>query len=96
MFGFIKELSQISGVPFDSISGSFNINWLGEIVYVNNFIKILAYSSESVALKVKNNVINVNGQNLVIAQLSPKEIVLKGEITSVNLDKPVKPYKEIK
>ncbi len=85
MFGFVNELSQITGLPFDEISGGCNINWRGRMVYISNFIKILSYSEEKILLKIKNNVLTIAGQNLVIAQLSPKEIVLKGDILSLAL-----------
>ncbi len=89
MIGFVKELTEITGLPFNEISKGFKVCLLdGNIVYVSNFIKILAYSSGKVVLKVKNNVLNVEGSEICISQLSNKEIILNGNFTGIYLDKP--------
>lgn len=91
MFGFLEELSQISDIPFNVINGKFKICLLGEnLVYLSNFIKVLSYSQEKMSFKVKNNVINIEGQNLQISQISPKEIILKGNILNIGLERSVK------
>lgn len=91
MQGFLNEISTLTEIPFDYLSGNFKITILSfDVVYISNFIKILSYSNEQVTLKVKNNTLNIYGENISISQLSPKELILKGEFKNIECERNAK------
>lgn len=91
MYGFLKEISQIAEVPLDVVGGSFKVCMLGEnIIHVCNFSRILVYSENEVQFRVKGGVLKISGDKFLISQLNPKEMILKGVITSISFEKTVK------
>ena len=88
MYGFLKEIGEVAGVPLEVVGASFKVCMLGEnIVHVSNFSKILVYLENEVSFRVKGGVLKVVGESLCIAQLSPKEIVLKGKVSTILFEK---------
>lgn len=88
MQGYLDELSKIIKMPIDEIYKEYKIIYIGgRIVEILNFIKILCYSNEQIALKVTNNVINIEGSKLNIKELSKKDIVVSGNINKIYLSK---------
>lgn len=88
MQGYLDELSKIIKMPINEIYKEYKIIYIGgRIVEILNFIKILCYSNEQIALKVKNNVINIEGSKLNIKELSKKDIVVGGNINKIYLSK---------
>ena len=63
------------------------VMWCGDYVKITNHIKIITFSSEKVVLKTKNNLLNVEGENITIANMEPNELLLKGKIRTIYYEK---------
>lgn len=86
MENFLHELTEVAKLPFDEISKEFKVIMLGnKLLHITNYLKILDYSKESISLKVKKNILNVIGSDLIISQINKREIIIKGEIYSFSL-----------
>jgi sporulation protein YqfC len=57
------------------------------VVLVENFTSLCDYNSEYLILKLDKGQIKINGKNLVIKELSQKEINIYGEFFSIELMK---------
>ena len=78
---FVDEFSKITGLPISETLADYKlINMAGKAIYVQNYVKLLTYLPERVEFKIKNNSIIIEGEHLVIAQLSPKDALIKGNI----------------
>lgn len=84
MVGYINELLGMKNLD------SYKIVWGDEVIWIANYIKIIEYSKERVKLKVKNNVLIIEGCDISIDMLEKKELMLKGKINNVYLEKPFK------
>lgn len=86
MENYIKEILSICKLPYSEIGGDYKvINIGGKAIYICNFKKIIDYSSIRVVLKIKNNTLEIGGENLVINQINKGEILISGIINSCNL-----------
>lgn len=78
---FIEELSKITGLPLDETLTNYTLtNVGGRVVSVSNYKKLVSYHPNKVVLKIKNNELIIEGNNLKIAELSGKNVIIKGEI----------------
>ena len=90
MHGFLEEYSNILKLPINEISKDFKIILVGgKVIEIINYIKILTYSSAFVCLKIVNNEINIEGSNLIIKELSKKDMVISGNINKVYLSREI-------
>ena len=88
MVGFCSELCSVVGLPMKEVLNDYKVVYISSgAVMVTNFIKVLSYSTESIALKVKNNVLNIEGVGIEIKELSKSEIVAKGKINRIYLSR---------
>ena len=94
MKGFISEISEITGLPFEEIKKDFRIVQVGsKSIHIMNYSKILSYSNEQLILKIPNNKLEISGYNFEIKELNRREILLKGIVNSVMLSRPIVPAK---
>lgn len=88
MSQFFSNITKLTGLPFNEVTTDFKVVYLGGGgVFVSNYVKILVYNDELLALKVKSNVLNIEGKNLIIKQLSRGEIIVEGKINKIYLSK---------
>jgi sporulation protein YqfC len=86
MNNYIKELISICKLPFNEIIDDFKIVQISsKVIYVSNYKKIIDYTNTHLVLKVKNNTIEIEGENLFLSQINKSEIVVKGTIISIKL-----------
>lgn len=74
----IKDISNFKMVLYD------NAMW------ITHYIKILMCTSECVRLKVKNNILTIEGVNISIVLLEKNELILNGKFNNIFLEKPYK------
>ena len=78
---FIEELSKLTGLPLEETFNEYKItNIAGRVVCVENYIKLVTYMPDKIEFKTKNNHLIIEGANLKIAQLNPKEAIITGKI----------------
>ena len=87
MFGFIKEVCDLVGIPYDMVDKNIKIHWLKDTIIIENFKKILMYEESQVVLLDTNRKLNIEGNNIKVVQLSSDEIVLSGIFDKVYFDK---------
>lgn len=81
MDNLISEIVDICKLPLDETINKFKIIQIGNgVIYVSNYIKLLDYTLDKIALKVKDGVLEIVGENMVIKQINKKEILISGVI----------------
>lgn len=86
MDNLINEIIDICKLPFDEVGKKFKVVQVGEnIIYISNYMKLLDYSLNKIALKVKKDILEINGENLKISLMNKKEIVINGKINSFGI-----------
>ena len=61
----------------------FRLTLFKDRVYVTNYKKILSLENTNISFKVDNGRITVLGNNLVLKKLLDKEILVRGNISSI-------------
>lgn len=59
------------------------INIINNKLYVINYLNVNSFSREKIRLNYENGILVVNGNNLVINKLLKDEILISGEIKSI-------------
>ena len=57
----------------------------GKAVYIENFIKIIAFSKEEIILKFKKGMFKVTGSELKIVELNKGSMLISGSIKGVEV-----------
>ncbi|MBE5738457.1 MAG: hypothetical protein E7354_01840 [Clostridiales bacterium] len=84
MIHYIKEIVELCGLPFNEVLGDIKIIQVGtKVLYVGNYRKIINYGSSKIDLKIKNNVLHIVGENLIIKQINKNEMMISGHISLV-------------
>ena len=61
---------------------NFKLNIINDQLYISNFKEILNLSLNNVRLK-NDNIIDINGTNLLVKKLTKDEILIEGKIDSI-------------
>jgi len=57
----------------------------GKAVYIENFIKIIAFSKEEIILKLKKGMFKVTGSELKIVELNKGSMLISGSVKGVEV-----------
>ena len=83
MNNLINEMVNICGLPYSEVNKYPKIVQIGnKLIYINNFLRIIDYSSTRLLLKIKNNFFEILGEDFEIKQLNKGEILVTGNILS--------------
>ena len=82
MFNFFNEIKQVNK-KFDLTGGYNLVNVSGKIIYVEGHKGINVISKEIISFKVKNGRIIVEGENLILSELTEDTIKITGIIKKV-------------
>lgn len=94
MKGFINELADVTGLPFNETKKDFRVIWIGgNCAHIINYTKILTYTDTSLILKIPNNQLILEGYEFEIKELNKREILIKGIINKIELSRAVVPAK---
>lgn len=86
MDNYVAELLDVCKLPLAEINNKFKIIQVGtSIVYVSNYIKLIDYGDSRVVLKVKNNTLEIVGENLMLSLINKNEIIISGVISSLSV-----------
>lgn len=64
-------------------NNEFSINILKDFIDINNFIDIIVLESNKIVLEIPFGYLRIFGNNLTIKKLLDKEMVINGEIKSI-------------
>lgn len=84
MFNFINEVKENIKNPKGLDLNGFNIiNLSGHILYAEGHLGLVTLSKELISFKVKKAVIIVEGQDMILSELSDNTIKICGHIKKV-------------
>lgn len=76
------------GLPEEAISKTPKLTITGfEEIFIENFKGILEYENFFVRIKTKIGIININGLNLKLNQMTEEDILVTGKIDSIDFEK---------
>ena len=79
-----EEMASVLSLPYNEVLNEINIQMIAnKCISITNFISILGYDSSKVILKVKDNVMVINGENLNIKDIDGRSIIIVGKISSM-------------
>ena len=79
-------------MPFNEVKNDFRVIWIGvNCIQVINYLKILIYTNTLLKLKIPNNQLSIIGYNFEIKELNKGEILIKGIINKIELDREIVP-----
>lgn len=84
MINFINEFAKFIDLPFEEVLSDYKyLNVGGKLVCVQNYTKIISYSTEKIVLKVKRSILNIEGENLTIKELEKNNLIVSGKISNI-------------
>ena len=91
MINFINELAETANLPINEVKNSTTFSVIdGKVLVVNNYKKILTYSKDFISLKIKDNELNIEGNQIRIKELNKSDISFVGNINKIYFAKEVK------
>ena len=90
MINYVSEMAEELGISINDTKNYITFSSIGgKILVINNYLKIITYSTSKVVLKAKDNVLNIEGENIVIKELNKNSICLVGNIINLYFSKEV-------
>ncbi len=84
MLDYISEIMQSASLSVGDLKNNNTFTVIGaKAVVVNNYNKILTYSSDRVVLKVSSDELVIEGHDIGIRELSRTDIILSGNIAHI-------------
>lgn len=80
-------LSELIGENEITALKELRVVWCKDTLWVTNYIKIVSFLPEKIVLKIRNNQLILDGIGLKIDSMSPKEIVIRGRVNGIELEK---------
>ena len=75
MINYVNEILETAKLPIGEAKEVVSLCCVcGKTLVVNNYIKILTYSSSHIVLKIKDDELIIDGKDLIIKQLDKKDI----------------------
>ncbi len=85
----MRRITQLTSSWFDlpaEVVGILpRVEWIGQHLQIENFQGVHQFSSDKLTLHIGTGLLVVEGKTLVIKALYPDRILLKGEISSIQL-----------
>ena len=81
MFNFFNEIKKKCGEEF---LVEFNlVNISGKMLYIEGHNGLTVLTSQSIAFKIKNGRVVIEGENLVLSEMTDNTMLIKGKIIKV-------------
>jgi sporulation protein YqfC len=85
----MRRITQLASDWFDlpaEVAGTLpRIEWIGQHLQIENFQGVHQFSPEQLTLKTGTKLLTVEGKALVLKTIYPNRILLKGEITAIQV-----------
>jgi sporulation protein YqfC len=82
-----KWMMQNLELPADAVMDLPRITMIGQLhIYIENHRGVKAFSNEQLKLKLKQGTLVISGREFVIKTILPEEILLEGNISSVDFE----------
>ena len=87
MFGFLEEVSNLSGLPFDIINKGFRvINLSNRAVYIEGFVALVEVEKTEITIKLKKGIVKILGEELKIKNMNLNTIFVVGKVYNMVID----------
>ncbi len=87
MFGFLEEVSNLSGLPFDIINKGFRvINLSNRAVYIEGFVALVEVEKTEITIKLKKGIVKILGEELKIKNMNLNTILVVGKVYNMVID----------
>ena len=87
MFGFLEEVSNLSGLPFDIINKGFRvINLSNRAVYIEGFVALVEVEKTEINIKIKKGIVKILGEELKIKNMNLNTILVVGKVYNMVID----------
>lgn len=84
----IDKLNEILDLPREINGKDFKITILSfDEVLIENYKGILEYEEFFIKISTEIGIVNINGFNLELKQLTDDDVMLKGKINSIDLER---------
>lgn len=84
----LSEIKKHLDADMLTLLGEFKLQLIGNsALMVQNFIKIITYTSEQVVFKIKNNEVTVSGENFKLAEMGSKDVTIIGKIKNISFSR---------
>lgn len=77
-------MSIINSIRSYILEDEFKITYLNNRVNIVNYLSIGSIDSNKVIIKYNNGIVSVKGSNLVLSKLMNSEILISGDIYSID------------
>lgn len=86
MFNFFDEIkNKVTNFDHNLLNDYNIINLSGKLLYVEGHHGVTIISGETVAFKIKKGRVVVEGENLVVNELTDNTLLLQGKINKVEI-----------
>ncbi|GEM_PF-5187991 len=80
----VQKSAKILDIPEDAIAKRIRVEIVGfSLIEVSGYDRIIEYSRECVRFQLKNEIITINGEEIVMKSLENGDAILRGKINSV-------------
>lgn len=77
-------LNNIKNYLYDK---KYFINLFDNYIHVFNYLKLLKFSNDEVSLQLEFFILNIKGNNLFITKMTNNEILIKGDVLGLEINK---------
>ncbi len=77
-------LNNIKNYLYDK---KYFINLFDNYIHVFNYLKLLKFSNDEVSLQLEFFILNIKGNNLFITKMTNNEILIKGDVLELEINK---------
>ncbi len=78
----MKLINKLDRYLFEN---EFKIILKNNCLDICNYDEIIDFSLTKISIKCSNNIITIDGYNLVISQMLDSEVLIKGNITNISI-----------
>ena len=83
---FLNLMSRLSEMEVGSIVSDYTLAVVSGVLHIEGNFSVVVFNQQSVLIKVKGGFINIEGESLVIKQMSGGEVVVSGKISAVKFE----------
>ena len=83
VFNFFSEIKQDLFVDGVWVNNFNVINMSNQVVYIEGHKGVVSFDNQQICLKLKKEVLKINGQNLVLKKITASTALVQGNIKSV-------------
>lgn len=81
MFNFFDEIKKRAYINEEFFSDFNIVNMSGKLVYIEGHLGLTVLSPQTIVFKVKKGRVVIDGENMILAELTDNTMLVQGKIT---------------